>query len=144
MAQFETVKALDLALVRGCFVRAILLFLFLVRPGLSVCNQGGAFLTFLVFLALFLLLLFPSFLGRLRSLGTWWFCSSNLRFFWPGVFHGATLALGNGKISWSVAPGAVLIHLSSAGASSESRLSLGVDGLLDHQIKAFQLEVSMF
>ena len=74
MAQFGTVKALDLASVTRPLVRTIFLLLLLVGlPGLSCVyssGRGGAFLTFSVSLSLFLLLLFPSFLGRLKALGT--------------------------------------------------------------------------
>ena len=70
MAQFGIAEALDLALVPRCFVRAMLLFLHLVRLGLTVCSRGGAFSTFLVPLALFFFLLFSSFFGRFRPLET--------------------------------------------------------------------------
>ena len=117
----------------------MLLFHLLVKLGLShisVCSRKGAFLTFSVPLALFLLLLFLSFFEQFRLLGTWqWFCFLDFRFFQPRVLHGATPVLGNGKVGWLVAPGAVLIYLFSVGARSKSRLGLGVDGLLDHQSK---------
>ena len=148
MVQFETIKALDLVLVSERFVRAMLLFLLLVGFALSrvgVCSRDGAFSTFSVPLILFFLLFFLSFLGQLRLLGTWqWFCSSNLRFFRSKILHGATLALGNGRVGWSIAPKAVLIYLFSAKARLESQLCLGVDGLFDYLIKVFQLEVSVF
>ena len=148
MTRFGTIKVLDLGLVSRCFVWAMLLFLLLVRLGLSyvcVCSRSRAFSPLSVPLVLFLLLLFPSFLGQLRLLGTWqWFCFSNLRFFQSTVLHSATLALGDGWVGWSVALRAVLIYLFSTRTRSESRLGLDVDGLLDHLIKAFQLKVSMF
>ena len=105
-------------------------------------GRGRAFSTFSVPLTLFLLLFFPSFVGKLVVIGvlggTWcWFCTSDLRFFYLGVFHCAILALGDGRVGWSATSRAVLIHLFGAGARSESWLSLGVDGLLDHLVKVF-------
>ena len=106
MAYFRTVKALYLTSVVGRLVRAFLFLLLMGLPGLSCVfsgGRGGAFLTLSVSSLLLLLLLFPSFLGRLRTLGTWrCFCTSDFRFFQPGVLHGATLPVS--RIGWLVAP----------------------------------------
>ena len=153
MTYFPTVIALDLTSITWCPIRTTLVFLLLRRfTGMSWVNsddRGRAFSTFSVLLTLFLLFFFPSFVGKLVLIGvlggTWhWFCISNLRFFRLGVFYIAILALGDGEVGWLAALGAVLIHLFSAKAISESRLGLGVDSLFDHLIRAFQLEVLMF
>ena len=153
MTHFLTVIVLDLTSVTWCPIQTTLVFLLSKRfIGMSWVNyggRGGVFSTFLVPSTSFHLLFFPSFVGKLvviRALGgTWrWFYILDLRFFCPRVFHGNTLALGNGGVGWSAASGTVLIHLFSTGVRLKSQLSLGVNGLLDHLIKAFQLKVSIF
>ena len=149
MTQFLTVIALNLTSVTWCSVQTTLIFLLFMsltdRSCIDSGGQGGAFLTFSISLALFLLLFFSSIFGKLKLLGTWqWFCSSDPRFFRPGVFYGATLVLDNGGVGWLLALEAVLIYLFSARARSESRLGFGINGFLDYLIKAFQLKVSVF
>ena len=101
-------------------------------------SRDRTFLTLSISLRLFLLLFFPSFLGRLKTLGTsLCFYTSDLRFFCLGVFHGTALALGNGRVGWLIALETVLIYFFSAGARPESRLGLGVNGLLNNLIEVF-------
>lgn len=148
MAHFQTIKALDLTSIIRRFIQAFL-FLFLVRLSSLSCiyfgGWKGAFLILLVFLTLFLLFFFPSFLERLKTLETWqWFCSSDLRFFRPEVFHGAILALAISKVGWLVALEIVLIHFFSVRARPESQLGLGINSFFDHLIETFQFKVSVF
>ena len=141
MAYFWTVKALDLTSVVRRLVQAFLFFLLMKLPSLSCiysAGRGKIFSTLLISLALLFFFFFLSFLGRLRTLGTWrCYCTSDFRFFRLRVFHGTALTLGNGGVGWLVALGTVLIHFFSAGAKKKSLLSLGVNGLLDHLMEAF-------
>ena len=142
MAHFLTVVILDLVSVTRHLLRVMFLLLFLVGlPGLSCVysvGRGRTFLTFLVSFSLFLLLFFLNFFRRLKTLGTrQWFCTSDLSFFSPGIFHSTALAFGNDGVGWSIALGTVLIYFFSTGARPESRIGLSINGLFDHLIEVF-------
>ena len=99
-------------------------------------------LSLLVFQATLLLLFLPSFSVRgFSALGTvrrGHFLSPGLRFFNPGVFHRAALALSGGGIDWPGILRIMLVCFTRSKARIECRLSFGVNYFLYCILKAVQ------
>ena len=129
MAQFGIVKALDLTLVLGRFVQAMLLFLLLVRLCLSridIWSRNRAFSVFSVSLALFFLLVVPGFIKRLLNLGGSRHESFSLKLVFAIIFHHSLiLDVVCDSMCRLIFSGDLLIGLSYVGSWSQVRFSLG-------------------
>ena len=138
MAQFRKVKALDLALVLGQFIQAMLFFLLLVRLRVSrvdICSQDKVFSTFSVFLALFLLLFLIAglFRGLHLVLGSRCFelLGFGLRFLRSRVFYWVALGISPSGVG-SVVAQTLLVHLSDLGVGLQAYLGLDIDCFFDN------------